>query len=1044
MNPAALVSIFVRHRNAANLLMALMLIAGIFGLIRLNTQLFPDFGIDMVSTTVVWSGASAEDVDANIVGAIEPEVRFLDDVKAVRSFSSEGVAFVLVEFETGTDMQAALSDVTAAVAGVTTLPEDAEKPLVKRAVRYDLISRMVVTGDVPERTLKTYAKKIRDELLLRGIDRVNFFGLRKDIVRVEVPAGTLRRINMTMGDVADHIAGVSLDLPDGNVKGASEKQLRTLGEVRNAEEFAELELKSGTGGERLVLGDIARVREDFDDNQPIGRYRGKPAIELSIQRATTTDALTVAAIVDDYMAEMQKTLPPSVKVIAYDTQSDLIEERINLLIVNGLGGLLLVLIILFVFLSGRVAFWVAAGIPTAILATAGVMLLTGQSINMVSLFAMIMTLGIIVDDAIVVGEHAATLRARGLRPRDAAEQGALRMLAPVVASALTTIAAFFPLFMIGDIIGQIIFAIPAVVVCVLIASLVECFFVLPGHLRGALRSIDPDAEAITRGARLRKAIDDGFERFRSGPFNRWVTTALHYRWSTLAAAIAVLLISIGLLSGGRVGFNFFPSPESETIDANIRLAAGTPREKSAEALQQVLAAMERADEKLRGDGDSLVVMSLARIGQSQGDAFSRISGDHLGGVQVQLTPSDHRTVRTSEFVKAWRQEVPPIEGLERLGLNERRGGPPGRDLDLRLRGADVNALLAGAEAAKAVFKQYAGVTDIKDDLPFGKQEIILELTPYGEALGLTTRNVANQVRGAFDGVIARRFARGDEEAEVRVQLPQDDATEAQIRSLHIRSPQGEEIPLEEVVTFREDAGFARIRRENAAREVSVVANIDTNVTSAVDVVGLMKASGEIARIAERHDLQYRFAGRNEEQQETFADMQLGATIGLSAIYIILAWVFSSYAKPLVVMSIIPFGLVGAVWGHYLMGFDLSILSLVALLGLSGILVNNSIILVTQIDEHLAAGKEYFDAIIAGSGDRLRAVSLTSLTTVGGLTPLMFERSLQAQFLIPMAITLVFGLAVASVLVLFVVPALLGCAQDLGRLVRWIFMKPAAE
>ena len=504
-----------------------------------------------------------------------------------------------------------------------------------------------------------------------------------------------------------------------------------------------------------------------------------------------------------------------------------------------------------------------------------------------------------------------------------------------VASALTTIAAFFPLFMIGDIIGQIIFAIPAVVVCVLIASLVECFFVLPGHLRGALRSIDPQAEATTRGARLRKAIDDGFERFRSGPFNRAVTTALHYRWSTLAAAIAVLLISIGLLSGGRVGFNFFPSPESETIDANIRLAAGTPREKSNEALQQVLAAMERADEKLRGDGDSLVVMSLARIGQSQGDAFSRISGDHLGGVQVQLTPSDHRTVRTSEFVKAWRQEVPPIEGLERLGLNERRGGPPGRDLDLRLRGANVNDLLAAAEEAKAVFKQYAGVTDIKDDLPFGKQEIILELTPYGEALGLTTRNVANQVRGAFDGVIARRFARGDEEAEVRVQLPEDDATEAQIRALHVRSPQGEEIPLEEVVTFREDAGFARIRRENAAREVSVVANIDGNVTSAVDVVERMKASGEIAEIARRNDVQYRFAGKDEEQKETFADMQLGATIGLSAIYIILAWVFSSYAKPLVVMSIIPFGLVGAVWGHYLMGFNLSILSLVALLGLSG-------------------------------------------------------------------------------------------------------------
>ncbi|WP_417517321.1 efflux RND transporter permease subunit [Minwuia sp.] len=1044
MNPAALVSVFVRHRNAANLLMALMLIGGLFGLNRLNTQFFPDTGLDFITITVIWPGASAEDVDSNIVASIEPEVRFLDGVKQVNSYSNEGSAVVVAEFNTGTDMQSALADIDAAVNGLTTLPEDAEDPRIKRVVRYDLISRLVVSGDVSEAELKVTAKRVRDELLDRGIDKIEFFGLRDDEIQVSISQAALRRLDLTIGDVAARIANTSVDLPSGELAGASQKQVRSLGELKTAEGVGAIELRAASNGQSLLIRDVAEVRETLDDDQPTGRLRGSPAIEIIVQRASTTDALVAAAIVEDYLAETRPSLPPNITLDAYDVQAALIDDRIALLVNNGAGGLVLVLIVLFVFLSARVAFWVAMGIPVAIFATAAVMLVTGQSINMVSLFALIMTLGIIVDDAIVVGEHAATLKARGLSALEAAEKGALRMLAPVTAAALTTIAAFMPLFMIGDVIGQIIVAIPLVVVSVLIASLIECFLVLPGHLREALHG---DSRRTGWYSRFRTWFDDGFARQRDGWFRHAVQRAVDYRYVTIGGILAMLIVSMGLLAGNRVGFTFFPNPESDTIEGNIEMAAGTPRAESLAAMDELLAALDRAEDRLTDGEGGLVRMTFQRVGRSQGRSFESVPGDSLGGVQVELVPADQRAYRTSEVIEAWREEFRPYPGLKRFSMQERAGGPPGRELDIRLFGDDVAALKAAAADVKVELERFGGVSDIEDDLPFGKQELILELTRRGAALGYTTETVARQVRDAFEGAIAKRFARADEEVVVRVQINRDEATEAAVRSMYIRSPSGAETPLEEVVSFRENAGFARIRRSDGQREVGVFAEIDETQTSSGSVIAQL-SDGPLQQIAETHGVGFRFAGKAEEQQQTFADMQTGAMIGLAAIYIILAWVFASYGRPLIVMSIIPFGLIGAVVGHLVLGYDLSILSMVALIGLAGILVNNSIILVAAIDDRVVAGEAPMDAIVGGACDRLRAVTLTSITTIVGLTPLMFETSLQAQFLIPMAITIVFGLATASVLVLFVIPALLGMLEDIGglwrRLVRWYRGEPSTR
>jgi len=1044
--PGGLIGLFARHPTAANLVMLVMLVSGLFALARINTQFFPDFGIDVITVSVEWPGATAEDVDRTIVQAIEPEVRFLDSVKRVTSTSYEGLASINVSFESGADMQAALADVESAVSLVTTLPQDAEQPEVRRFVRYDTISRLVISGPYPESSLKSIAKDIRNELLSRGIDKVDIFGGRDEEIWVEVPPATLRQIDLTLNDVAQRIGETSQDVPSGDI-GNGERQVRSLGLLRDAAGIAGIEVKALEDGRKLTLRDIATVTDTFEEGGTTAARRGLPAIELHIQRAVNADALELAAIVDEYLAEVAPTYPANLEIEQYDVYSQYIIDRIDLLLRNGLSGLVLVIAILFVFLNGRVAFWVMVGIPASLLATVAVMLLTGQTINMVSLFGLILAIGIVVDDAIVVGEHAEARRETGLAPIDAAISGAVRMAPPVFSSSLTTICAFLPLFVIQGVIGDIIVAIPLVVVTVILASLVECFLVLPGHLRGALGNgqAGDDERRIGWFARYRRWFDGHFFRFRDGPYRRAVLLAIRWRYATLASAFGAFVLCIGLLASGMVGFSFFPSPESDKVYADVEMAAGTTRAGTLAMLNELDRALRETAERLDGPDSDLVVMGLMKLGTSVGPATggrTQASADTTGGLIVELKPSDRRTVRTQQLIDAWRDAVRPVVGLDTLTIREAQGGPPGRDVDVRLVGGDVRDLKAAAEEVKALLLTFDGVGAVADDLPWGKPETILEVTPRGRALDFTTQTVGQQVRHAIEGAIAKRFPRGDEEVTVRVQFPRDAVDTAVLTDLYLRSPAGMEVPLTEVVSQREDQGFARIRREDGDRQVSVTADLDKAVTNTGQVIERLTREG-LPDIAERHGLSFDFKGKAEEQAETFADMQLGAMLGVVLIYIVLAWVFASYTRPFAVMMAIPLGFVGAVLGHLLMGYALTILSMVALIGLSGIVINDSIVLVSTIDERRRNGEPVIDAIVDGSCDRLRAVILTSFTTIGGLTPLMFETSQQAQFLIPMAVTITFGLLVATVLVLAVVPALVAFLEDIGWLRDLLFRRQAA-
>lgn len=1021
--PSGLLGFFVTHRNAANLLMGMLIVAGLFALMRLNTQFFPNTDIPFISVTIAWPGASAEDVEGNIVQAVEPEVRFLDGVDKVSSYAREGVAQIVVEFTPSADMQKGLSDIEQAVASVTTLPEDSERPVISRAILYETVASLALSGPFTEAALRAYARDIRDVLLDAGVDRVLLQGVRDAELVVEVSAADLRRLDLSVGDVAQRVRQVSQDLPSGVLEGAQEKQIRSIGLATDAESLAAIELVSLAGGEKVRLGDVAEIYEGFDETQPTGLRNGDLAVRLDIQRATTADTLEVQDRVEAALARLQPTLPPTLKVELFDVQADLVVDRVMLLVKNGIGGLVLVLGILFVFLNARIAFWVAVGIPVAMMATLAVMLGTDQSINMISLFALIMTIGIIVDDAIVVGEHATTLHERGLPPASAAYLGARRMFGPVLAAILTTVAAFAPILLIGDVIGQMLSAMPMVVIAVMIASLIECFLVLPGHMRHAL------AGGAAGDTRFHAWFNGHFHRFREGAFRRLVATAFDNRYTTVAIALAALIVCIGLMAGGRVGFQFFPSPEGDEINASVVFASGTPRERTREALVVADEALRRAEMTLTGEPGSLVRVSYGTIGQT-GGSFSATSGDNRGSLKVELVPSELRDIRTAEVIAAWREELPALPGLERIAITEQRGGPPGRDLDVRMTGGEPRELKAAALEVRDLLAGFEGVSDIEDDLPYGKQELILEVSPRGAALGFTTESVGRQVRNAFEGAIAKRFARNEEEVTVRVQLPPDERTRA-LEDLFLRTPAGTEVPLTEVVAVREQSGFSRLRREDGKSFVSITAEVDENVTSSNAIVTALRTQG-LPEIAAKYNLTFDFAGRAEEQAEAFGDLGLGAQVALVAIYIILAWVFASYVRPVVVMAIIPFGLVGAVLGHLAMGFDLTLLSFVALLGLAGILVNDSIILVAQIDHRLDEGEDVRTAVIGGVEDRLRAVLLTSLTTVGGLLPLLFETSLQAQFLLPMAITLAWGLATATFLVLLVVPAILGIQEDARR------------
>ncbi len=1010
----------VRHRVAANVLMLLAFVLGVIGVTRMNVQFFPSFELDVISVRVVWSGASAEDVETGISAPLEERLKTVDGLKRLTSTSAQGIASITVELVEGTDPLLALDQVRQRVDEFRNLPRDAETPQVSRVSRYEPIARLLVRGASVEE-LRPWVRQFERELLAAGIDRVTLSGLPEERIAIEIPSAALETLGLSLVEAGERIAQVARDVPAG-VAGEADgaREIRGLEQRRDALAFAALPLVSDPQGV-VRLGEVAGISREPRPGSLALSEAGDAVVEMLLQRAESGHSLKAARVLENWLEQTRPTLPPSIRLELFDAQWELIRDRIELLVKNGLSGLLLVVAVLYLFLPARVAFWVMVGIPTAFLATLGLMLAFGGSINMMSLFALIMALGIIVDDAIVVSEDADTHRRMGEGPEQAALGGARRMFWPVVAASLTTVAAFLPLMMVGGVIGNILGDIPFVMVMVVSAALLESFLILPAHLKSAL-----SGEAARKTSALRRRLDAAFERFREQRFRPLVALALAWRGTTVALTLALMILAVGLLAGGRIGFTFFPTPEGQVLYANATFVAGTPRTHTAAYLEEMERALFEAEREL---GGGLVRTALARLGGSLGAAGSGASGDQLASMMVELVPPDHREVRNETFLAVWRAKLAPTTGLEGLTLTARQSGPPGRDLTVRLSGDDAAALKRAALALAETLRSIPGVTDTEDDMPFGREQLIYRLTPAGEALGFTTETLGRQLRAAFDGHLAQLVQVGRDELEVRVLLPRAERTRLDVfERIVIRAPNGQFVPLATVASWESRQGFEALRHAGGRLAVEVSGEVDTARHSA-DAIRAELARAVLPELAQRHGVDFSFEGRAADQRETMEDMKTGLLLGLALIYLVLVWSFASWSWPLVVMAAIPLGLAGAIFGHWLLGLNLTILSMFGLFGLAGIVVNNSIILVTLFKELRHKGAELDEALVGAACGRLRAVLLTSLTTIGGLTPLLFETSLQAQFLIPMATSIAFGLGFSAVLVLFFIPALLSLLES---------------
>lgn len=1019
---AGLIAAFVRHRNAANLLMALLLLFGLWGASQLNRQLMPTVETGTVTVSATWSGASAEDVERGLLALIEPAVRYIDGVTAMSGNAREGGGTITLSFSRGADMVEARNAVESALQGLTSLPAGAEAPTVAAPRFYDPVASIGISGPFPENTLRHYAREIRDGLLARGLDRVTFTGYRDREIVATVSEASLRQLDLTLSDIAAAITPNIGDRPSGSLSGDFDAQIRAVAADVGAASVAATEVRSLPSGEAVTLGDIAVVEDRFSDARPLGYMRGEPAIRITVSRSANADSIDSYNAVRDYVAEIAPTLPPSLNIAVFDAAAEQIDQRLVMLLWNGLGGLALVLLVLFLFLDGRVAFWVAAGIPIAIVAALGIMFLTGQTLDMISMFAIMMMLGIIVDDAIIVGEHTATRFAMGDSAHEAAIAGAGRMFAPVMACVLTTMAAFAPILLVGDAVGQIMRALPMVALAVLFASVVECFLILPGHMGHSL------PRERRRPGRFRRGFDRGFAVFRDRLFGGLADLSYRWRYATLAVALGIAMLGAGLLLSGKLGFTFFPTAEGESFNIFASFQPGTPESEMEGIIVAIEDAVSAVEAELTPHGEQLVLTTYANLDTEEGGA----------SFNVYLTPSEQRSVRTADLIQAIRDALPTVAGVERIGVFERRGGPPGRAIDIQFSGADAPTLKRASEELQNVLEGFDGVVSVSDTLPYGSPELIMALTPRGAALGFTLETLGAQIREAFEGrSVATVVA---QEEEIAIRLVREIAAEGSsaLRELWVQAPGGAYVPLETAVSFSERQGFGRIAREEGRSTVSVRADVEEGVTTGDEVLARLTAD-YLPAIAARHGVDYDLGGTRAERNAAFADLGLGFLMALGVMYIIVAWIFASYLVPLAVMLVIPFGAVGALWGHYLLGYDLTIVSVMGMLGLAGIVINNSIILVSRLQERQAGGEGLRTAATGAARDRLRAVLLTSLTTIGGLLPLLFERSLQAQFLIPMAVTIVFGVALATVLVLFLVPAVIAIGADIGAAARWAFL-----
>jgi multidrug efflux pump subunit AcrB len=1027
-----LISWFARNSVAANLLMVFIIVWGLTTLAgRLPLEVFPSFELERVSIRAAFRGASPAEVEEGVTIKIEEAIQELQGIKRITSVANEGSGSVNVEMIKGYDGQKLLDEIKQQVDQISDFPDDVESPSVYIPSRNREVISVIVAGDLPEKELRTLASRVRDDLeALPNVSSVAVSGARDYELAIEVSEAALSRYGITLSEVAQAINNSSLDLAAGSIQTAGgEVLLRTKGQAYGAEDFSSVIVKTRPDGTRLTVGDLANINDGFSEQALEQRYNGQLAIEVDVFRTGLQSAITVADEVKGYIAEASETMPYGVTLGYWRDSSRTVKARLNTLLKSAVQGGLLVMLLLTLFLRFWVAAWVFIGIPVSILGGIALMPHIGVSINLLSLFAFILVLGIVVDDAIVTGENIYTHMRKNPDRVQAAIDGTHEIAVPVTFGVLTTVAAFIPLMLIEGVRGQIFAQIPYIVIPVLLFSIVESKFVLPSHMShlNFHKKTKPNIFA-----RIQHKIADGFEWFVHTLYQPALAFCLRNRYMVLSAFVGGAIIVFSLVSAGHVRFIFFPRVQSETAQVRVEMTDGTPFHITQGHIERITNQVQALQDKyIDPDTNESVIESIM---STAGSAGRGARGSHVGRVLFEVTPPEHRTmeVSTRELVGELRRQIGSIPGAKNISYRAEigRGGSP---VDIQISGFDFNELQEVAALYKNQLRNYPGISDITDSFEGGKQEIQLSILPEAQQLGLTMAGLASQVRPAFLGTEVQSIQRNRDDVKVIVRYPAEERRSVEnLQRLPIRLSNGEELPLSSVADVRMGRGFASITRIDRRRTVNVEADIDKETTDIEAIKRDLEAFTKTLS-ADYPDIRVSLEGEAREQRDSFGSLQTGLVFVLLIIYTLLAIPFRSYVQPLMVMCVIPFGVVGGILGHMIMGMTLSIMSYMGMLALCGVVVNDSLVLVDYVNRRRREGVDLFSAVRKAGVARFRAVILTSLTTFFGLTPLIFETSTQAQFLIPMAVSLGFGILFATVVTLVLIPVNYLVLEDIKRL-----------
>ncbi len=1041
---------FARNSVAANLLMIVILGGGLLTISRLKVEIFPELSSEVISVSVVYPGAAPEEVEEGVCMRIEQALQGLTGVERVTATASENVGSVNVELVPGTDLQELRDDVKARVDAIDTFPEETEKPIVTDVTIRRQVIIVSISGKTDEATLKHLGEQVRDEIsTIPGITQAELANARPYEMSIAVSETALRRFGLTFDEVARAVRRSSLDLPGGSLKTeGGEILLRTKGQAYRGPDFEAVVLRTRPDGTHLTLGQVAAVVDGFEETDQSARFDEDPAVQVLVFRVGDQNALDIAEKVKAYVAEAEARMPEGIQLTTWADFSLVLRSRLDLLIRNGRAGFCLVFLILALFLRLRLAFWVALGIPISFLGAIWTMPSMEASINLISLFAFIVVLGIVVDDAIIVGENIYRHFQQGKDRLRAAIEGTQQVSVPVIFAVLTSVAAFSPLLTVPGNTGKIMKLIPVIVIAALAFSLIESLFILPAHLahakmNGKKRGSWPVGRAWNR---LQDRFASRMRRFTDTVYRPALELALTWRYVTVASGISTLLLTVGIVGGGWIKFTFFPQVEADYVVSLLTMPRGTPAEATARALRELEKAaliLEKEIEDKAGEEvfrhmmTSIAEQPYRASQRANAGSAATFTGAHLGEVMIELTPSERREISSPEIARRWRELTGPIPDALELTVTASLFSA-GAPIHIQLSGPDNRELQEVAKKLKTRLAEYPGVIEIADSFRPGKQEVKLSLTRTAEILGLTLSDLARQVRQAFYGEEAQRVQRGRHDVKVMVRYPAHERRSlGNLEEMRIRTPDGGEVPFSVAARAELGRGYASIRRADRQRIIAVTADVDENVANANEVLSSLTGSVLPNVLADHPRVRYTLEGEQREQREVLSGLLKSFMLALPMIYVLLAIPFKSYIQPLIIMAAIPFGLVGAVWGHIIMGMNLTILSMFGLVALTGVVVNDSLVMVDFINRSRSEGAALQVAIREAGAARFRPILLTSFTTFAGLTPILLEKSMQAQFLIPMAISLGFGVLLSTFITLGLVPVSYAILEDLRALVARI-------